>query len=625
MLLSFQGITQVSSNAITSRETELKKVLPSLESFCALPLSGWENTGAQNFQPNLEKLTVVHIGSVHRTADFENMRNLSVLQQNYPQIRILLIASNSGPQFADRDALEDFLFRHDVHLPIFRDTIPDDSECLSPESEAKTVLLTPDRRILDIRRGFIDVEKLGNDIFQLQGLLLDVYKSDKTPYFNNSARRFEKELYWPSLAGVEAMNSLNLLGFTDYMRNQMYLSTMSGEIVERIGSGRSGFADGDFQNARFNGPRGIAFHSDSSAVYIADSRNHRIRKINPETMEVTTVLGNGTYDEIPTAKVIGIHGSICLPTSLHMDGDLLYLATAQGIYRMDVRTGVAELLVVANNLSGLTTDENGILYCSSTTESKIYEIYEGDTIPVAGSTPGFGDGKKQEILFSGPAGIEIQGREMLIADTYNHALRTLQFRRGKSETLIRASKESAINIGLKQPMDLTTSGNLTYITSGGNGTIWTYDELTQAENALTLSMGNQTLPPIETKIGDLREGETIQIHQGKNKIHFYFQLDSTLSISESFPSAANISPSQYIEVIDSDLSDMEVILSYQAEEDKKPGPIVLDLYLTVQNELIPEIKYQWNISFMYNIELASEATDDEKKEISITTPVKDRE
>ena len=70
---------------------------------------------------------------------------------------------------------------------------------------------------------------------------------------------------------------------------------------------------------------------------------------------------------------------------------------------------------------------------------------------------------------------------------------------------------------------------------------------------------------------------------------------------------------------------MEVILSYQAEEDKKPGPIVLDLYLTVQNELIPEIKYQWNISFMYNIELASEATDDEKKEISITTPVKDRE
>lgn len=622
MLYSFQSMAQISFDSIVSGKTDLKKVTSSLEEICHIPQSGWENTGSQEFQPNREKLTIIHVGSMHRTADFENMRNLSILQQNYPQIRILLIDHHQNLHFTNRKELEDLLFRHDIYLPLFRGELKDKSQCLEPESESTTFILTPDKRILDIRSGFLDVEKLGNDIFELQGILLDVYKSDKTPYFNNSPRRFEKQLYWPSLSGVEVLESLNLLGFADYMRNQIFLSSTSGEIVERIGSGRPGFADGDFQNARFNGPRGMAFHSDSNALYIADTRNHRIRKVNPETMRVTTVLGNGSFDESPTSKVIGTHGSICLPTALHFDGDMLYFTTSQGVYQMDVRTGVAELIAVANNLSGVTVDGNGIIYCSSTSGSKIYEIYGSDLTRVAGKISGHYDGKKEEILFSGPGGIEISGREMFIADTYNNSLRSLQYRRRKSETRTSNLEQKGQKLSIKHPLDLAVSGEWVYITSSGNGTIWVYDQLADERNSLMLTMSKNTFPPVESKIIDLREGETIEIGKGQNEIHFQFELDSKLALSKSFPSSANVSPSQSIEVIDSDLSDMELVLTYQVEEDRPPGPIVIDLYLTVENDKTPEVKYQWNISFIYDVEIDSNSATTEKA-ISITTPVKE--
>ena len=44
------------------------------------------------------------------------------------------------------------------------------------------------------------------------------------------------------------------------------------------GSGTAGFADGTGTTARFNRPRGVAVDS-SGNVYVADSANHRIRKI----------------------------------------------------------------------------------------------------------------------------------------------------------------------------------------------------------------------------------------------------------------------------------------------------------------------------------------------------------
>jgi len=58
------------------------------------------------------------------------------------------------------------------------------------------------------------------------------------------------------------------------------------------GSGMPGFHDGPGSEALFNGPKGIVVGADGF-VYVMDTENQAVRKLDPKTGIVTTVAGNG--------------------------------------------------------------------------------------------------------------------------------------------------------------------------------------------------------------------------------------------------------------------------------------------------------------------------------------------
>ncbi|MCS7026710.1 MAG: hypothetical protein NZV14_18075 [Bryobacteraceae bacterium] len=94
-------------------------------------------------------------------------------------------------------------------------------------------------------------------------------------------------------------------------RGHLYLVLREGNRVYRIdpktetihhlaGSGEKGFA-GDHNDARqalLNGPKGIAWSPDGG-IYIADTENHAIRRIDLKTGLITTVLGDGSRGDGP--------------------------------------------------------------------------------------------------------------------------------------------------------------------------------------------------------------------------------------------------------------------------------------------------------------------------------------
>jgi uncharacterized repeat protein (TIGR02543 family) len=91
----------------------------------------------------------------------------------------------------------------------------------------------------------------------------------------------------------------------------------SGNVVTTIaGSGAAGYANGIGTSARFRNPIGVAVDS-ADNIYVADLDNHCIRKISSGGV-VTTIAGNGTAGY---ANGIGASAQFNEPTDVAVDGE----------------------------------------------------------------------------------------------------------------------------------------------------------------------------------------------------------------------------------------------------------------------------------------------------------------
>ncbi len=128
-------------------------------------------------------------------------------------------------------------------------------------------------------------------------------------------------------------------------------------------------------SARLNNPAGLAIDS-SGGLLIADTDNHRVRRIDVGTGIITTIAGTGTSgnsgDGGPASAA-----QLNAPLDLTFDGDgnLLILGNSQ-IRRIAVGTGIISTLSLpwtsALNLERMTFDSAGNLYLSR--EDKVWAI-----------------------------------------------------------------------------------------------------------------------------------------------------------------------------------------------------------------------------------------------------------
>ena len=65
-----------------------------------------------------------------------------------------------------------------------------------------------------------------------------------------------------------------------------------GQVTTVAGNGQKGFADGVGDAARFNHPHAIDVDS-QGLIYIADTWNHCIRRVQPADGTVSTLCGKG--------------------------------------------------------------------------------------------------------------------------------------------------------------------------------------------------------------------------------------------------------------------------------------------------------------------------------------------
>lgn len=84
----------------------------------------------------------------------------------------------------------------------------------------------------------------------------------------------------------------------------------SRRLTHVAGSGRKGYRDGKGRDASFNGPKGIVALGER-AVFVVDTENQAIRRVDPRSGEVTTVAGGG-----PRTRGFGGDGKAALRSSM---------------------------------------------------------------------------------------------------------------------------------------------------------------------------------------------------------------------------------------------------------------------------------------------------------------------
>src|SRR5262249_9177129 len=113
----------------------------------------------------------------------------------------------------------------------------------------------------------------------------------------------------------------------DAGHNQIVLLDDAGKDVRRFGSGASGFANGAAAAATFDHPQGLI--ADAEAIYVADTGNHAIRRIDRATGAVTTLAGTGKRGTLLEATAQpAASTALASPWDLEKTGKSLYFANA---------------------------------------------------------------------------------------------------------------------------------------------------------------------------------------------------------------------------------------------------------------------------------------------------------
>ncbi|MET9753403.1 RICIN domain-containing protein [Streptomyces syringium] len=238
------------------------------------------------------------------------------------------------------------------------------------------------------------------------------------------------------------MDATGALYISEYGNNRIRKVTPDGKISTVAGTGTKGYSGdcGPAVSAQLNCPRGVAVDS-AGSVYIADSDNHRVRKITADG-KISTVAGTGTK---------GFGGDGGPATAAQLDGPY-----------------------------GVAVDSTGTLYVSDYNNHRVRKITtDGKISTVVGTGAAGADGDGGPAVsarLNYPRGVKVgRAGDLYIADTSNHRVRRIAAD-GKISTVAGTGAKGfggdggpATAAQLDDPFEVTVDGTGTlYISEFGN-------------------------------------------------------------------------------------------------------------------------------------------------------------
>ncbi|HEV2800107.1 MAG TPA: thioredoxin-like domain-containing protein [Pyrinomonadaceae bacterium] len=308
----------------------------------------------------------------------------------------------------------------------------------------------------------------------------------------------------------------------DSNHNRIVVAKLDGTVIETIGTGEPGATDGQIERATFRRPQGLAL--EGHTLYVADTENHTIRRVDLKARTVETIAGTGTQEygfDAEAARAGARSTALNSPWDLQLVGRTLYIAMAgpHQIWQLDLARGRVSVFAGSGREarldgslaasafaqpSGLATDGRTLYVADS--ESNIIRAI---TLPAAhdnsqavsttatnasqtnaaarqvqtlvgGDLFEFGDadGTGDEARLQHPLGVVYTNGAVYVTDTYNHKIKRLDPETRVLKTFAGTGKPGQTDGAegsFYEPGGLSVAGNKLYIADTNNHAVRTVD------------------------------------------------------------------------------------------------------------------------------------------------------
>lgn len=429
----------------------------------------------------------------------QTLPTLHRLAETYPE-ELVVIGVHSPKFTAERDAanVERAVARLGITHPIAHDRDMQIWKSYGVQIWPTMVFIGPEGRIITQNSGEPDGDMLVKVMSEHVARSRSAHRLKPRRLELTPVKASDGALAFP--AKIKPLGTNGRWAVTDGGHHQIVLIDAARSEAGRIGKGEPGFADGDLRTATFNRPQGLV--TDADVIYVADTGNHAIRKIDLATGKVTTLAGTGRRGALlPGAPTAAQAVALASPWDLDLGNGRLYFANA-GTHQLGAIALTENTLqaLAGNGEEGFTDgpaatarlaqpsglalspDSSTLYFVDSETSSvRALRLADAPRVETLAGTGlfdfGHENGGPAVARLQHPLGLCWMNGKLLIADSYNSAIRIVDLEHGEVSDFDTGDYMNADPLSLPpgEPAGIATNGTQVFLADTNNHRIVAYD------------------------------------------------------------------------------------------------------------------------------------------------------
>jgi DNA-binding beta-propeller fold protein YncE/cytochrome oxidase Cu insertion factor (SCO1/SenC/PrrC family) len=518
--------------------------------------SGWLNaTGPLELKDLRGKFVLLDFWTYCCINCMHILPELKKLEHAYPNNLVVIgVHSAKFDEEKDLENIRAAILRHEIEHPVVNDPDHKIWDKYFVNSWPSLRVIDPEGNLVAIHSGEVDFEDL------------DGFLKNALPYYREKKLLNEQPLQFNVEAAKAAKTPLrfpgkvladesgNRLFISDSNHNRIVVSDLAGKLLYTIGSGAAGKADGTFATAQFDHPQGIALSG--QLLYVADTENHLLRKVDLAKQTVTTIAGLGSQARQSWPGIVD-NGPLEPPTIperfadkplkvginspwdvlVHQQNLYIAMAGSHQIWKMPLDE--SELGIYAGNgrehitdgallpkrpydngppenrfsafaqPSGLASDGQSLFVADCegsavravpfTADEKVTTLVGTPNVRSALFNFGDKDGKLEEAQFQHCIGVAYHSGTVYVADTYNNKIKAIDIAKKTATTFAGTGKEGKADgaaAAFDEPTGLAIAQGKLYVADTNNHLIRVIDLKSKQTSTLTIT-GLQ--PPVKVQ------------------------------------------------------------------------------------------------------------------------------